>query len=308
MKRFLYITAIFIGLALMASPQRGLDGAKGICLGSGSVPTVSDYVQDGLLAMWDGIDNAGVGVHDDNAQYWVELVSGGANFPKPTLAEWKSNCLYTPDSQNQYVSLNPANYGSFVQSVDTKGYAAIVEARQNLTMTVEFVFSVERFGADFQDANPYWEIAPLGFLRYTEYNYSFWGIRKDGRLVLNPASDWSHARSAVMGPAIDPFGQTHYLSFRLAGIDETTGVFNGDIFYYGKNVVNYRPKTSSSTYAYFRHDGTSENYTFRLNTTGGYIFTNIGSIYCIRIYTRPLSDAEIAYNSLIDRLRFSLGQ
>ena len=51
---------------------------------SGSVvPTARDYVQDGLIAMWDGIENAGWGVHDGVSTEWVDLV-GGADF---TLTE-----------------------------------------------------------------------------------------------------------------------------------------------------------------------------------------------------------------------------
>lgn len=38
--------------------------------------TAKDYVQDGLVAMWDGIENAGWGVHDQNATMWRELISG----------------------------------------------------------------------------------------------------------------------------------------------------------------------------------------------------------------------------------------
>ena len=36
--------------------------------------TAKDYVQDGLIAMWDGIENAGWGVHDPNATVWKDLV------------------------------------------------------------------------------------------------------------------------------------------------------------------------------------------------------------------------------------------
>lgn len=36
--------------------------------------TAKSYVQNGLLAMWDGIENAGFGVHDPDATYWVDLV------------------------------------------------------------------------------------------------------------------------------------------------------------------------------------------------------------------------------------------
>ena len=39
-----------------------------------TMPTARDYVQDGLIAMWDGIENAGWGVHDQNATVWKNLV------------------------------------------------------------------------------------------------------------------------------------------------------------------------------------------------------------------------------------------
>ena len=37
-------------------------------------PTAKDYVQTGLVAMWDGIENAGWGVHDASATTWKDLV------------------------------------------------------------------------------------------------------------------------------------------------------------------------------------------------------------------------------------------
>ena len=43
----------------------------------GVVPTARDYVQDGLVAMWDGIENAGLGVHDPNATTWKDLSGNG---------------------------------------------------------------------------------------------------------------------------------------------------------------------------------------------------------------------------------------
>ena len=39
--------------------------------------TAKDYVQDGLIAMWDGIENAGWGVHDPAATVWKDLSGNG---------------------------------------------------------------------------------------------------------------------------------------------------------------------------------------------------------------------------------------
>ena len=38
--------------------------------------SAKDYIQDGLVAMWDGIENAGWGVHDPDSTTWNDLVSG----------------------------------------------------------------------------------------------------------------------------------------------------------------------------------------------------------------------------------------
>lgn len=41
------------------------------------LPTARDYVQDGLVILWDGIENAGWGVHDPNATAWADLTGNG---------------------------------------------------------------------------------------------------------------------------------------------------------------------------------------------------------------------------------------
>jgi hypothetical protein len=46
--------------------------------------TAKDYVQDGLIAMWDGIENAGWGVHDQNATVWKDLTGNGYDLPLST--------------------------------------------------------------------------------------------------------------------------------------------------------------------------------------------------------------------------------
>lgn len=38
--------------------------------------TASDYVQEGLVSQWDGIENAGYGIHDGLATTWIDLVGG----------------------------------------------------------------------------------------------------------------------------------------------------------------------------------------------------------------------------------------
>lgn len=39
----------------------------------GGVPTAKDYVQDGLIAMWDSIEDVGCKMHDANASVDEEV-------------------------------------------------------------------------------------------------------------------------------------------------------------------------------------------------------------------------------------------
>ena len=58
--------------------------------------TASRYIQDGLLACWDGVENAGVDVHDPSATVWKDL-SGRYAFTL-TGATVYANRVYFPGS------------------------------------------------------------------------------------------------------------------------------------------------------------------------------------------------------------------
>ena len=53
-------------------------------------PSAADYVQDGLLVQWDGIDNAGTGVHDPTATTWKNLKGGGYDLTLTTNGNWNA--------------------------------------------------------------------------------------------------------------------------------------------------------------------------------------------------------------------------
>ena len=50
--------------------------------------TAQDYVQDGLIAHWDAIDNAGTGTHVSNATTWKNLVTGGMDLTLGSGGSW----------------------------------------------------------------------------------------------------------------------------------------------------------------------------------------------------------------------------
>ena len=40
-----------------------------------NIPSASSYIQNGLIALYDGIENAGAGIHDANATSWLNLAN-----------------------------------------------------------------------------------------------------------------------------------------------------------------------------------------------------------------------------------------
>ena len=88
-------------------------------------PTARDYVQDGLIAMWDGIENAGWGVHDASATTWKDLVGNrdwtlGAS----TSYEWTANSF---DAKDQYAATQDFIDGSLVSTVE---FCAKIKAQE----------------------------------------------------------------------------------------------------------------------------------------------------------------------------------
>ena len=55
--------------------------------------TSGSYIQRGLAQQWDGIDNAGRGVHDSSATTWKNLVSGGLDLTVKPSGRWADNAL-----------------------------------------------------------------------------------------------------------------------------------------------------------------------------------------------------------------------
>ncbi len=69
--------------------------------------TAAHYVQDGLVACWDGIENAGAGVHADSLSQWVDLVGGRSFTPSnPTVG---ARAIRFSGASDSYGVLSAAN-------------------------------------------------------------------------------------------------------------------------------------------------------------------------------------------------------
>ena len=91
------IIALATGIALSA-PVKSLIGANGVEYAEEARTeyTARDYIQDGLIAMWDGIENAGFGVHDPSRKYWEDIVGGVRLIPwvsSPKYFWWEDDMV-----------------------------------------------------------------------------------------------------------------------------------------------------------------------------------------------------------------------
>ena len=106
-----------------------VSAAVAFCAASAYAAGTSSYVQDGLIACWDGIENAGAGVHDGSATVWKDVVVGYEFSLNNTIVG--DDCMtFTGEKSGNYIT----TYG--VLSADDTT-ATFVAAR---TGTVEIVY------------------------------------------------------------------------------------------------------------------------------------------------------------------------
>lgn len=97
MKKSLAIIFSLVYIAIDARPVNSMLGADGTELQEEWEPTAMDYVQDGLVAHWDGIENVGYGLHDENATVWTDITGNGWNLTLNSSAISRGRFKWTED-------------------------------------------------------------------------------------------------------------------------------------------------------------------------------------------------------------------
>lgn len=98
---------------------------------AGFSATTADYVQDGLIAHWDAIDNAGTGTHDSGATTWKNLVAGGMDLTLDTAVWADGNALRNTTGR--------AAHGSAV--LDYSASEFVIEHEDTSTTESNYVFA-----------------------------------------------------------------------------------------------------------------------------------------------------------------------
>lgn len=81
MKKIIVLLFATVSVLAVAKPQRGIsaaDGIEGVDDGDDTAYTAADYIQDGLVCIFDGIENVGWGEHNNDATRWVNLVDNSS--------------------------------------------------------------------------------------------------------------------------------------------------------------------------------------------------------------------------------------
>jgi hypothetical protein len=244
-----------LGSGAFASPVRSLVGAHGIGMveSEGSViPSASNYIQDGLVAMWDGVENAGLGEHNSRLNTWVDL-TGNHEVTTTGTPTWTKNAL----------RLKSSNYFSF-QNTDIRN--AILAH----TITVEMVYSD---------------------LVYSGYQPALIGLYEHGVIYFyyNQNGSFCHQFNWA-GSAF------HNIKTCTDTIVYTTSSHCGN-FINGEKISSWQAPQKNA--------GSNTSLCYINKSILGNSF-NSGNLHCVRIYTRNLSDLEIAYNYDLDVMRFGL--
>ena len=220
--------------------------------------STASYVQDGLIACWDGIENVGAGVHVDNTNVWKSVV-GGYEFTLTNV---------TVNADRMTFAGTDTSYGS-LSAADT---AATFVAAKNGTMEIVFA---SRSTAAQQVLLQSSDASGLAFGLYS------------GAIISHSAS--SDSKKPVFPIAAGT--ATNSVSIRYTSGAPTSPVCINGSSVAASGTQNYWGSPQSETYIGVRaNKGRNTHFP--------------GSIYCIRLYNRPLTDAEIAANQEVDQRRF----
>ena len=225
------------------------------------------------MALWDGIENVGYGLHDDSTAVWIDL-AGGRHLTLPKsgasrIVQWLDDGLYD-------VGANAFNWADFTWS-DLIG-------PDNDKITISYVIVVHSYQPDFKRYVPFGMTGGDFGLNY--------GGQPNRFYCYFP---WAHGGTIFL---LDPFVEVgHSLTVMADGL-------NG----YCYASADGLPMQSRKCGDYSARLGTFP----QLFLHTGYNPTLDNSWACtlktIRVYRRVLSETEIAHNWNVDRERFGIGQ
>lgn len=238
-------------------------------LASPPSPLSDNYVTDGLIAHWDGIDNNGKNSHDSSATAWKDLTNGIMMDIDPNNAYsgwcWAENGLSTIDRRGG--ATNPWGQCLSVHADDVMTIETVLTIDKSSSSNIPFAWSfgtkclwfkqnIDRMGESTASGTPVWQILSAFTNEGTTTRGTF-------TLVYGLSSSSTTSR---------------YFNAISVGID-----------------TGYRDSWTAWT-----DDG------FHLSYRNNAIWTLICTFHSIRMYNRALTQEEVIHNHAIDKSRFGL--
>ncbi|MBO7722150.1 MAG: hypothetical protein J6T01_07070, partial [Kiritimatiellae bacterium] len=230
------------------------------------------YVQNGLVAQWDGIDNAGTGVHDPDATTWVEL---------------KGN-LQTTATALTFAGGDHAHFNGVSSSgtLISGDFPAALQAISNGAFTADIRFT------------------PVGYTQYAGlFHFGLSGSTRYFSLSEDLHSS-SGGKSSFIGAfqyKRSSWDADNGYSLAVATLGQPTNVTavakgSRHLLYLGGELISTHKAGPLAAYP-------STQFAFGRHRTDRTERANM-NLYSVRLYNRALSAVEIAMNAAVDRIRF----
>ena len=246
---------------------------------AGGNPTAKTY--RGIIAdTWDGIENAGYGVHNASAIAWKDLV-GGYDAAKAGSPTFSDNAGVTNGANNTFMATLP-NSSRFIQAAK----AGPVTVEVCLSTTLEWgsrcpfsildssgTSSTYRFLQVFMQTNQQYRASP-----YTVNGTSFLGT--------------TPAQTSPNGTFAFVFGESGNSIFTIPyanGVAGTPGTSISSSIYFMPSTID-----TLGVANWFVRIGRAHNN----NMTASY--------HRVTLHAGELSAADLAYNAAVDKIRFGL--
>jgi len=234
----------------------------------------SRYVQDGLIAMWDGVDNMGLGSHVANATTWRDLVGGHADM----------TFTATPTVGATYYDLSKGGCGTDAEDIGL--------SLNDGQTTVEIVCTVNSIK---NDATLFACVDGTDTATGAAGNRFAWVRHQDTAIIGGLEYKWNVY-----------YGQSPLIDTRLGTVRHYSFMFNhptapGDVVITTNGVY-------AATVTGMNMKGNAVNARFslgqRICIAGNSTAISDMRVHCVRVYDRTLTDAERLANLAVDRERF----
>lgn len=235
----------------------GLMRRRGLLAEASGGGAWTDYVQNGLEVIWDGIENTRNG-HVTTPTNWENLVSTSYDMKNKKGSSFQSDCAVFTGSE------------WFKTAYTNKKYATVEVVFQKDNSSEYILVKTSNSGAS---GNGIALIDSIGTSSVKVGTYSRHG---------------SQVNSSDLAPGVK------------VSLSVTQGTNTTDVGSAYANGMSASHAESSVDWAYGNYSiGAYDRY-----ANGGYFFK--GKIYCIRLYTRELTESEVLHNYAIDKQRFGL--